>query len=273
MGAIISVVNEKGGVGKTTTTYNLSTALALRGYRVLMVDLDYQCSLTVSCGYVPDMEEFGTTNTTDLFLKKNPSEVEESFFTIDSIEKFCDSHPGVPNITEKLFLTPGTISMAEMENKMFLDQKIRPQFVRNLQSLKPFFHYILIDCPPALNLPMTTALIASDGVLIPVKPEALDFYGLLALNRTIKTVQESLNSDLIVLGTILNLYRSTVKSHNEYLIKLGADPERPLLGTIKETAIVTKGVEQGLPVVLNGPSSQPSKEFIDIADTISEIQF
>ncbi len=273
MGAIISVVNEKGGVGKTTTTYNLSTALALKGYRVLMVDLDYQCSLTVSCGYVPDMKEFGSTNTTDLFEKKDPSEVEDSFFTIDSIEEFCKMHPGTPDITERLFLTPGTISMAEMENKMFINDKIRPQFIRNIQSLKPFFHYILVDCPPALNLPMTAALIASDGVLIPVKPEALDFYGLLALDRTIKTVQENLNPDLIVLGTILNLYRATVKSHNEYLIKLGADTERPLLGTVKETAIVTKGVEMGLPVVLNSPNSQPAKEFISIASTISEIQF
>lgn len=280
MGAIISIVNEKGGVGKTTCTYNLAVAMARKGLRVLMIDLDYQCSLTVCCGYKPDIPDFiryevenGKRvpirhNVINFFTDDENDLVKKSFFTIDSIEDYCRKHPDEPDISEKIYLVPGSIEMAEMENKMFFDHTIRQKFLENVNSLRPKFHYILIDCAPHLNLPMTTALIGSQGVVVPVKPEGLDYYGLIGLNNTIDTVREAMNPNLVVVGTILNLYRSNVKTHNEYLEKLKSDEERPLLGTVKESTLVTRGFDEGLPVVLTSKQSQPAKAFNEIAETI-----
>lgn len=284
MGAIISVVNEKGGVGKTTCTYNLAVAMARQGLRVLMIDLDYQCSLTVNCGYKPDLPEFIDYTVEDgkrtpirhniinFFKHDENNLIKKSFFTIDSIEEYCRKHPDEPDITDLIYIVPGSIEMAEMENNMFFDHSIRQRFIENLNALKPKFHFILIDCAPHLNLPMTTALIGSQGVVIPVKPEGLDYYGLLGLNNTIDTVREAMNPDLVIIGTILNLFRSNVKTHKEYLQKLQSDDERPLLGIVRESTLVTKGFDEGLPVVLTSQSSQPTKAFNEIAETIMRTQ-
>ena len=272
MGFVISVVNEKGGVGKTTCTYNLAVALAREQRRVLMIDLDHQCSLTLCCGYKPDLEEFNGYNVINLWGKDSDM-VDESYFTIDSIDDYCIGHPSDPQIQENIFLVPGSLQMAEVETRLYTMPGIRDTFIDNVKFLSKKFHYILIDCPPALNIPMTTALITSDGVIIPVRPEALDYFGLQAMDRTISAVRDNLNPELTVIGTILNLYRANVNTHKDYYNKLSEDPDRELLGVIRESTLVTKGFEAGLPVVLTSPSCQPTQSFNEIARKILNTNF
>ena len=267
MGYVISIANEKGGVGKTTTTYNLGVSLAKQGQKVLMIDFDYQCSLTYICGYHPGQPDFFGASTVNFF---SGSEPQEALFTIDAVEDYFKTHLKEQDITDSLSLTPGSKRMALIEREVGRNPQLKQRFVENVRTLAPYFNYILIDCLPTLNDMLLTALAASDGVIIPVKPEFLDNIGTEQLMETIKEAQNS-NLGLHVLGTVLNMYRGTVSEHKEYLVKLQSDTETPLLGTVKLSSLVTKGYRIGLPAALNAQQSQPATEFMSIAKQIIAI--
>jgi len=186
MAKIIAISNQKGGVGKTTTTISLGVALAKQGKKVLLVDLDPQANLTMSLGY------------------HNPDELPESIATILKSE--------IAGIQSDCILTkngvdfiPSSIELSELEN-ILINVMSRENVLKHfLSRYKEAYDYILIDCLPSLNILTVNALNASDEVIIPVQAQYLSAKGLELLLSTIKKVSLNLNSKLKIAGIVITM--------------------------------------------------------------------
>lgn len=185
---VISVAQNKGGTGKTTTTLNLGAALAARGSKVLLVDLDPQANLSSGTGIdIANLE----TSMYEVFLDRN-------------ISLMDIAQPRI-NLT----VAPGHISMVKLE--MDLVNRTGREWIlkRKLEPLQGQFDYVLIDCPPSLGLAVTNALASSHYVLLPVQTQAYALYGVPQLIEFINVVQEDLNPELEILGVLLTFTNRT----------------------------------------------------------------
>ena len=185
MGKIISIINQKGGVGKTTTAVNLAAYLADKGKKTLLIDEDSQGNSTSG---LSDGVEF-KGNLYDVLL--NDQLVEEAI---------------VKTALKKLSLLPASIDLAGAEIEIAGLSHRETLLKRKIEALKESYDYILIDCPPSLGLMTLNALVASDSIIIPIQAE---FYALEGLSQLVKTVQivgRKLNPSLHILGIVLTMF-------------------------------------------------------------------
>lgn len=253
----IAVANQKGGVGKTTTTYNLAAAKARIGKMVLMIDMDPQYSLTESCAMVPDDSTFNGMNTCKLFNKD--TDPLECCFTVEAIT------------SQKLFLTPSSQQLALTAKDLFSRTDGIKTFQAKINILDKYFDYIFFDCPPSLDELLLSAIVAADEVIIPVKPEMLSYAGLDLIMPTIKAIQNAPqgqigNSRLKIDGIVVTMMRSTLIEHKQYLQKI--TEQYNVMGVIPLSAVVNKGLSEGLPVVMAHPASNAAKAYLNVAETI-----
>lgn len=182
----LAIANQKGGVGKTTTCVNLSAALARRGYRILMIDLDSQMSTTVGVGVLPAQVQ---ASVYDLILGTKP-------FADARISLDEDRWHLLPSSAD---LAGADLELAAMEHREF---RLR----RLLAELKDAYDFVLMDCPPALTLVTLNALVASDGVIIPLQCEYYALAGLASLLDTLERVRLNFNSALQIEGVLRTMY-------------------------------------------------------------------
>lgn len=190
MSKIISVFNQKGGIGKSTTSVNLGAALAKQGEKVLLVDMDPQANTTVSVGLCDE----GLKSTIYELLT-------ETKCTIEEINKVI-----VNTSYENLYILPSDISLSNAEISLSNAMSRETILSRILDQIREDYDYILIDCPPSLGLLSINSLVASDGVLIPVSTSFFSIKGIKHLLDTITLIQDNLKPQLQILGVLITMY-------------------------------------------------------------------
>lgn len=185
MGRIISIANQKGGVGKTTTAINLSTVLAKRNKKTLLIDMDPQGNATSGVGIEKNLEK----SIYNVLIEENP--IEEAILKTNI--KNLDICPSIINLAG-----------AEVELVSMMSREMRLK--EKLENIKNNYDYILIDCPPSLGLITLNAFTASNSVLIPVQCEYYALEGLGQLLNTVKLVKKHLNKDLEIEGALLTMF-------------------------------------------------------------------
>lgn len=248
---IIALANQKGGVAKTTSTYNLAACKAMEGKRVLMIDLDPQGSLTISAGAEPGTTEYSTCHLFD--GKTDPI---DCAYKVEAMEEHF------------LYLIPSDIDLAEVEMQIIAKPAREKILKKVLRPFEEYFDYIFIDCPPQLSILTTNALVAANEVIIPCMTEYLSYRGLRALLKTIDDIasDEDLNPGLQLTGIIATRFEVVVNDHKDVLDLLRE--KAPLLGVVKKSADAYRSVVDGLPVVVTNRRSDVAMAYAEIAKKI-----
>ena len=245
---VVTVTNQKGGVGKTTTVINVAAQLALRGHRVLVVDTDSQGNCATGLGV--DKSRVRTT-TRDLML---------------SPEKAGDSRHAT--VVDNLHIIVGDRSLIGIEQEMLRQLGRERRMKEALEPLLPHYDIVLIDTPPALGLVMINALVASDGILIPVQTEYFALEGLALLAGTIREVRSLLNKDLGVDGVMLTMHAQTLLNQQVAGELLETFPELVIKPAIRRNVRLAEAPSHGIPIHLHDPSSAGGQDYQAIATVL-----
>ena len=251
---IISVANQKGGVGKTTTTINLGAALADEGYNILLVDLDPQGNASTGLGIEPDDR---TYTTYDLLLDDAPLS--------NVIRK---------TLVEGLLIAPSTTDLSSADIEMMSSEK--RSFLLHDALRQPAIDdyelgYILIDCPPSLSLLTVNAMVASDSVLVPLQSEFFALEGLSQLMLTIREVRQTANPNLRIEGVVLTMYDG-----RNNLSQMVEQDARSTLGDLVFRTIVPRNVRvseapsYAVPVITYDPLSKGAIAYRALAQEMVE---
>ena len=243
---VLAIANQKGGVGKTTTTVNLAALLADEGKRVLLVDMDPQANATSGLGVE---KKPGMRCIYDLLINEYP---------IDKIIR----QTSVAN----LLILPATIQLAGAEVELVPLMNREKLLKSALRKEREQYDYILIDCPPSLGLLTVNALTAADGVLIPVQCEFYAMEGLGQLVNTIELVKKHLNGKLEVFGTLLTMQDSRTNLSNQVVEEVRRYfKQKTFNQTIHRNVRLSEAPSFGLPIHLYDPRSKGAEQYRNVA--------
>mgnify|MGYP000141115858 FL=1 len=241
MGKIISVANQKGGVGKTTTTVNLSTILAKRGKNILLIDADPQGNATSGLGVTKEVE----LSFYDVLIGE--TEIEETL---------------QDTIIKNLKICPSNISLAGAEVQLVPMMSREQRLKTKLDKVKDKYDYILIDCPPSLGLITLNAFTASDSVLIPIQCEYFALEGLGQLLNTVNLVKKHLNKNLDIEGALLTMYDARTNLSNQVVKEVKKYFENKVYKTvIPRNVRLSEAPSYGMPITVYDPKSKGAKAY------------
>ena len=242
MGKIISVANQKGGVGKTTTTVNLGTILAKKGKKVLLIDADPQGNATSGLGVEKEVE----FSTYDILI--NETTIEESI---------------QETTVKNLKVCPSNINLAGAEVELVSMMSREQRLKEKIEEIKDKFDYILIDCPPSLGLITLNSFTASDSVLIPVQCEYYALEGLGQLLNTINLVKKHLNKNIQIEGALLTMYDMRTNLSNQVVKEVKKYFDNKVYNTvIPRNVKLSEAPSYGMPITEYDPRSKGAKSYI-----------
>lgn len=247
MAKIISFSNQKGGVGKTSTCVNMAAGIALRGKKVLLIDIDPQGNATTGLG-----------------LSKG--ELERSVYNV-----LIDDMPVKEAITrtpiENLDILPSNIDLAGAEVELVYLPEREKRLANALRQIITVYDYVMIDCPPSLGLLTINALSASDSVIIPIQSEYYAMEGLSQLLNSIKLVNKHLNPELKIYGVVITMYDGRALISKQINAEIHKFFGKKMFDTVIPRNIrVSEAPSHGRPVMLHDPRSSGAKAYQALAD-------
>ena len=241
MGKIVAIANQKGGVGKTTTTINLSAILAKRGKKILLIDADPQGNATSGLGINKNVE----LSTYELLVDDSR--------LVDIIKK---------TDIKNLYICPSNINLAGAEVQLVSMMSREQRMKEKVDIIKDKFDYIFIDCPPSLGLITLNAFTASDSVLIPVQCEYYALEGLGQLLNTVNLVKKHLNKNLEIEGALLTMYDARTNLSNQVVKEVKKYFNDKVYKTvIPRNVRVSEAPSYGLPITVYDPHSKGAKSY------------
>lgn len=251
MGIILTVSNQKGGVGKTTTAVNLAACLAAAEQRTLLVDMDPQGNATSALG----IDKSAVAHTTYEVL----------------VEQVPIASAAIKSSIEYLTVVPANTELVGAEIQLVPVVSRESRLKETLEKIKDDYDYIIVDCPPSLGLLTLNAMTASDVVLIPVQCEYLAMEGLADLYNTIQLVQERLNPDLSILGVVLTM----LDPRNNLSRQVADELRRHFREMVCQTTIprnvrLSEAPSHGLPIILYDIKSKGASSYLELTQEIMD---
>lgn len=249
MGKIIAIANQKGGVGKTTTSVNLAASLGVLEKKVLLIDADPQANATSGLGLDVESIEKGTYQILEHTIKAEEAITETNSPNVDIVPAHID-------------LVAIEIELVDKDNREYMLKKA-------IENLKDSYDYILIDCAPSLGLLTLNALTASDSVIIPIQCEYFALEGLGKLLNTIKSVQKIHNQHLDIEGLLLTMYDSRLRLSNQVVEEVQKHFNEMVFKTIIQRNIrLSEAPSYGESIINYDASSKGASNYLSLANEI-----
>lgn len=251
MGKIIAIANQKGGVGKTTTTINLSAALAKKGKKVLVVDCDPQGNATSGFGI-------------------NKNELDNTIYELllgDCTIKECL----IKNVLDNLSIIPANVNLAAAEIEILDVDKKEYILKKEMDWISEDYDYVFIDCPPSLSMLTINAMTTADTVLVPIQCEYYALEGLSQLISTINLVRERLNRNLDIEGVVFTMYDSRTNLSAQVVENVKSNLKQFVFSTlIPRNVRLAEAPSFGTPITEYDPKSVGAESYLKLADEVIE---
>ena len=243
MGRIIAIANQKGGVGKTTTSINLSASLAAKGKKVLVIDTDPQGNTTSGFG-----------------IEKN--ELENTIYELILGE--CSIRDCIiSNIIKNVSVVPSNVNLAAAEIELIGVDKKEYILKNEVDYVKDDYDFIIIDCPPSLNMLTINSMTTADSVLVPIQCEYYALEGLSQLIHTINLVKERLNPDLRIDGVVFTMYDSRTNLSMQVVENVKQNLNQKVYNTL-----IPRNISYGMPINMYDPKSAGAEAYMQLAEEV-----